>query len=100
MAFNETANVRRARKNLQAMPPPPLPTARNNPKQKKQLAPFHILSKFPIDTGTTTQLLEEVTQFDYLGLRLDEKLTMPFKRDCPRKGQQGTHSCPRSREVP
>jgi hypothetical protein len=55
----------------------PLPSTRNNLKKEKPLAPFHLISSFPMGAGPTTHLLAaEVPQYDYLGLRLDEKLTM------------------------
>jgi hypothetical protein len=76
MALNETADVHRARKNLQASFLLPLPATRKNLKQEQPLAPFHLISRFPTGAGPTTHLLEEVPQYDYLGLRLDEKLTM------------------------
>jgi hypothetical protein len=76
MAFHETAEVRRARKKLQASFHSPPPTTQCKSRPKKQLAPFHPISRFPTNTGPTTHLLEEVPHFDYLGLRLDEKLTM------------------------
>ena len=76
MAFHETAAVRRARQELQASFHSPPPTTPRKSKPKKPLAPFHLISSFPTSTGPTTHLLEEVPHFDYLGLRVDEKLTM------------------------
>jgi len=76
MAFHETAEVRRARRKLQASFHSPPPTTQRNPGPKKQLAPFHLISSFPTSTGPITHLLEEVPHFDYLGLRLVEKFTM------------------------
>ena len=71
----DSSDVRRARKSLQASFLFPLPAIRNNPKKNKRLAPFHLSSRFPAGAGTTTHLIEEVPQYDYLGLRRDEKLT-------------------------
>ena len=76
MAFHETAEVRRARRSLQASFHSPPPTTQRNPKPKKRLAPFHLISSFPTSPEPTMHLLDEVPHFDYLGLRLDEKFTM------------------------
>ena len=89
MALNETADVHRARKNLQASFLLPLPATRKNLKQEQPLAPFHLISRFPTGAGPTTHLLEEVPQYDYLGLRLDEKLTMgPAKEAVLKKANE------------
>ena len=64
--------------------------ARKRPRKVRGLiqwpSPFHILSMFPDYTNPTDRphchsgfdslLLQEVTQFDYLGLRLDPMMTM------------------------
>jgi hypothetical protein len=77
------------RKNLQASFILPLPATRNNLKQEQPLAPFHFISIFPTGAGPTTHLLEEVPQYDYLGLRLDEKLTMgPAKEAVLKKANE------------
>ena len=75
MCFHETTQVRNTRKK-----------PRRTQGQNVWPAPFHILSMFPDYTNSDTRPhthpgflstpLQEVTQIDYLGLRLDPMLTM------------------------
>ena len=67
MAFNESSRKRKARRQ---------PRYVNG--TKRHPAPFHIVSHFPACTpdGFLVTPLEEVSTFDYLGLRLDCDLNM------------------------